>query len=143
MIARLAFVISIAFLMCASGGCSKSRKAQMREQTKNFNEMADIMNTITDHTSYEAAKSKLKPYYVARFEGQKKLRDKEKQMTPGEKEREAKEIEELKTDPEYEKSRQAIKRYAHELARITTMPEIGDLYMREIVGSASELPNGP
>ena len=141
MIARQAAVIAIAFLMCGCVGGSKSRKAQMVQQTKNFNEMADIMSTITDRASYEAAKSKLKPYYVARFERQEKLREEEERMSTAEKERVAKELEELKADPEYEKSCQAIKRNAHELTRIMTTPEIGDLYMREIVGSASEQTN--
>jgi len=115
----------------------------MREQTKNFNEMADIMSTIIDRASCEAAKAKLKPYYVARFERQKQLKEKEEQMSPVEKEQEAKELEKLKNDPDYEKSREAIKRYAHEMARIMSTPEIADLYMREIVGAASEPSNRP
>jgi hypothetical protein len=141
--ARLAVIIAIAFLMCGCVGSSKSRKDQMREQTKNFNEMADIMSTIIDRASCEAAKSKLKPYYVARFERQKKLREEEEQMSPVEKEQEAKELEKLKDDPDYEKSREAIKRYAHEMARTMSTPEIADLYMREIVGAASEPSNRP
>jgi len=43
----------------------------------------------------------------------------------------------------FEKSREAIKRYAHEMARIMSTPEIADLYMREIVGAASEPSNRP
>jgi hypothetical protein len=107
----------------------------MREQTKIYNEMADIMSTITDRASYETAKSKLKPHYVARFERQKKLREQEDKMSPAEKERAAKEEEELKADPEYEESKQARHRYAAEFVRITSIPEIKDLYMREMVGS--------
>jgi hypothetical protein len=141
--ARPPVVIAIAFLMCGCVGSSKSRKDQMREQTKNFNEMADIMSTIIDRASCEAAKSKLKTYYVARFERQKHLKEKEEQMSPVEKEQEAKEIEKLKDEPDYEKSKEAIKRYAHEMARIMSTPEIADLYMREIVGAASELSNRP
>ena len=141
--ARPPVVIAIACLMCGCVGSSKSRKDQMREQTKNFNEMADIMSTIIDRASCEAAKAKLKPYYVARFERQKQLKEKEEQMSPVEKEQEAKELEKLKNDPDYEKSREAIKRYAHEMARIMSTPEIADLYMREIVGSASEPSNRP
>jgi len=43
----------------------------------------------------------------------------------------------------FEKSREAIKRYGHEMARVMSTPEIADLYMREIVGSASEPSNRP
>jgi hypothetical protein len=96
MLSRPTFVIAIAFLLCLCVGCSKSsesRKDLIREETKRYNQMADIMSTITDRASFEAAKSKLKPYLVARLERQKKLREQEKQMSPAEKEKAAKEEE--------------------------------------------------
>jgi len=139
MLARPVLVIAIALLMSGCGGSSKSRKDQMREETKRYNQMADIMSTITDRASLQAAKSKLKPLFVARFERQRKLREQEKQMSPAEKEKAAKEEEDLKADPDYEKSKEAVKRYAGEYVRISSTPGLGDLLSAMVEESIAEV----
>ena len=136
---RATVLIGLALLVGASAGCSKSEKDLLRERTKRLNEAADVLATVTDRESYEKAKPKLKAFMAYRREANAEALEKEEKMSPEEKEAANKEREKLKNDPEYEKSREAIKRYASENARVLESPEIGELYSKEIVG---EVENG-
>jgi hypothetical protein len=127
-------LVGIALLLGGSAGCGKSEKDLLRERTKRFNEAVDALATVTDRESYEKAKPKLKDFMAYRRETSSKAREKVEKMSSEEKEAAKKKEEELKNDPEYEKCREAIKRYASESARVMTMPEIGQLYMKEILG---------
>lgn len=128
-------------ILCACAGCSQSVKSLARERIKKMNEATDLMKTITDRASYEAAKPKLKRYYAWRQESMKKGREQEERMSAAEKEKLEKEREELKKDPEFSKlSADAVQRHAAEFARILSMPEIGEQYMKEVVGEGDPEP---
>ena len=127
--------VCVTFMLCAFAGCSQSVKSLARERIKKMNEATDVMKTITDRASFEVAKPKLKRYYAWRQESMKKGREQDERMAAAEKEKVEKEREELKKDPEFSKlSAEAVQRHAAEFARILSMPEIGEQYMKEVVG---------
>ncbi len=127
-------LVGLALLVGVIAGCGKSEKDLLRERTKRFNEAADVLATVTDRESYEKAKPKLKAFMAYRLETSSKAREKVEKMSSEEKEAAKRNEQEMKNDPEFEKCREAIKRYASESARVMTLPEIGPLYMKEIVG---------
>jgi 5-methylcytosine-specific restriction endonuclease McrBC GTP-binding regulatory subunit McrB len=131
---RATVLIGLALLVGASAGCSKSEKDLVRERTKRFNEAADVLATVTDRDSYEKAKPKLKDFRAYRHKENAEAREKAEKMSAEEKEASIKKLEELKNDPVSEKFREAIKRYASELARVLVLPEIGERYSKEIDG---------
>src|SRR5262245_16511193 len=114
--AKATVLVGIALMLSVSAGCGKSEKDLMRERTKRLNEAADVLATVTDRESYEKAKPKLKEFMAYRRDTNAKAREKEEKMSPEEKEAAKKEREELKNTPEFEKSREAVKRYASEWA---------------------------
>jgi predicted RND superfamily exporter protein len=128
-----AILIGFAVLLCAGTGCSKDKKNTLRELTKEFDEMSDILATIKDRASYEQVKSELKIVVDARRERMAKAKERSDKMSAEEKERERKEYEELKSSPEYAKHQEAVKRYAVEMARIITqLPEVFALMSSEV-----------
>src|SRR5262249_42216342 len=89
---RLARISILGLVLCAVTGCSKGTKGDMRDMTREFNQMADIMSTINDRATLDAAKPKLTKLLASRYERQEKFR----KMSADERERRQKEWEALK-----------------------------------------------
>src|ERR1044071_9369287 len=123
----------LAMSFCAVAGCSRGAKADIREMTREFNDMSEIVPTITDRATFDAAKPKLQKLLASRYERQEKI----KKMSAEERERRKKDWEALKAEPDGKKYEEAVRRYAEATARIMTMPEIGELYMKEVVEEVS------
>jgi hypothetical protein len=127
--ARMVLILFLGFALYAIAGCSKGTKGDMRDMTREFNDMADLMSTIHDRASLDAAKPTLKKLLASRYERQEKFR----KMSEDEQDRRKKEWETLIEEPDGKKYREATHRYAQEFARIVATPELGKHYMKEVV----------
>jgi hypothetical protein len=128
-------------LLFACVGCSQSPKAELADAAKHFDEAADLLSTVKDRDSYEKAKPKILKFEAwNRERHQRRAKELEaiKQMPSEEKEKAEKKDKELKETPEYETCRKAIRKYATEWTRVINLPEVGDLYEKEIIDDNSE-----
>jgi hypothetical protein len=101
-----------------STGCADHRASWLHDEARRLREMADLLTTVTDTTSYETAKPKLKLLY----EGQRKRRD---QLFGDRSEQERRKIwEETQSQPGYAEYAAAANRYLQERDRLSRLPEV-------------------
>src|SRR5687768_16028837 len=97
----ITFVV-VSLLLCACVGCSKgnSPKDLMRENTKDYEKMADLMAKIKDLTSYEDVKSDLQRVTDGRRERLTKNMERVQKLSAEEQETYKRELEDLKSSAE-------------------------------------------
>jgi len=115
--------ISSGLLMCLCVGCSETPKSQLVDDTNKFNAWAEVLKTVADRASYDKAKPDLLKYQD--FYNERKKRPKKSEQEKAE----------LKAMPEWKAFRESLKSYTHEWARVTSLPEVGELYQKEVMGT--------
>jgi hypothetical protein len=154
MTAKSTIIVASSILFCVCAGCGDARKSSIheearekahevaheeaqnlgvanenwiREVTKGLNEMADLLSTITDVASYEAAKPKLKVLYDAQRERNKNVIW---IMTWGQRKAW---WDKMKSSPDYPKHQEAAKRYLHERNKLSHNHEVYDRLANELI----------
>jgi hypothetical protein len=134
-------IFSAGVLLCACIGCSQSPKAELVDSAKKFDEWTAILKTVTDRSSYEKAKPELVKFDNFRKERGKRLtkerEDREKLSGP-EKGKAEDAQRELRASPEWAAIREATRKWSIEWTRVVSLPEVGELYQKEIMGAKPE-----
>ena len=128
--AKPAALAVVSLMLCAYRGCSKdnSPKDLVRENTKDYDKMADLLAKIKDQASFEEVKPELKRIADGRRERLTKNMKRVEKMSAEEQAQYKKEAEDLKSSPEGEKFKEAVTRYSKEQVRIMT--ELQDVFQR-------------
>ena len=120
-------------------GCQK-RQLSLGETADLMNEASDILVTVKDKNSFEAAKSKLKPKLNRLKESNELAKANQptgnKAPSKEDMDRLMKEMEKLKKDPNWEKFQQAMWRYIQEVFRVSVaVPGAGEWIAQESGGT--------
>lgn len=124
-----------ALVIVTACGCAEDPKAKMRRAAREYNDASDLLATIKDNASLEAAKPKLRRHlaWVRTQNRENKKANSNRQATSADFERGMKEFEALSKEAEFKELMTAIGRYAGEMMRaMMAVPGFQQFYNEEM-----------
>ena len=128
-------VVLTALVLLLACGCNTDPKSKMRRATREYNEGSDLLATVKDASTLEAAKPKLRRHFewVRAQNRENKAGNSNKQATEQDMQRGMKEFEALSKEPEFKEMMTALQRYTGEMLRVMmAVPGFQQFYNEEM-----------